>query len=205
MAKVEQFLVGRMENFTYVIVDEESKSSIIVDPSWELERIFEYLKKNQLSNKYIINTHSHFDHVLGNEQVVEITGAKIIQHRESPLKKDIIVDDNQLIHFGNSEIKIIHTPGHSKDSICLILDREIILTGDTLFVGSCGRLDLPGGSANEMYESIYNKLINLEDNLIVLPGHHYGNKKTSTIKEEKKSNFVFKFKNKEEFLKYMET
>ena len=205
MVKIEQFLVGEMDNFTYIIIDEKNRNSIIVDPSWDLEIIFDFLNKNKLDNEFIINTHSHFDHVLGNEQVVKTTGAKIIQHKASPLKKDIEVNDDESIKFGDSQIKIIHTPGHSGDSICLIINDKIILTGDTLFVGSCGRIDLPGSDPVQMYYSIYNKLINLDENLIVYPGHHYGSTKTSTLRDEKKSNFVFKFHNREEFLRYMNT
>lgn len=205
MVKIEQFLVGEMDNFTYIIIDEKNRNSIIVDPSWDLEIIFDFLNKNKLDNKFIINTHSHFDHVLGNEQVVKTTGAKIIQHKASPLKKDIEVNDDESIKFGDSQIKIIFTPGHSGDSICLVINDKIILTGDTLFVGSCGRIDLPGSDPLQMYYSIYNKLIYLDENLIVYPGHHYGSTKTSTLRDEKKSNFVFKFHNQEEFLRYMST
>jgi hydroxyacylglutathione hydrolase len=205
MVKIEQFLVGQMDNFTYIIIDEKNRNSIIVDPSWDLEIIFDFLNKNKLDNEFIINTHSHFDHVLGNEQVVKTTGAKIIQHKASPLKKDIEVNDDESIKFGDSQIKIIYTPGHSGDSICLVINDKIILTGDTLFVGSCGRIDLPGSDPLQMYYSIYNKLINLDENLIVYPGHHYGSTKTSTLRDEKKSNFVFKFHNREEFLRYMST
>src|SRR6476469_3041802 len=205
MVKIEQFLVGQMDNFTYIIIDEKNRNSIIVDPSWDLEIIFDFLNKNKLDNEFIINTHSNFDHVLGNEQVVKTTGAKIIQHKASPLKKDIEVNDDESIKFGDSQIKIIFTPGHSGDSICLVINDKIILTGDTLFVGSCGRIDLPGSDPLQMYYSIYNKLINLDENLIVYPGHHYGSTKTSTLRDEKKSNFVFKFHNREEFLRYMST
>jgi hydroxyacylglutathione hydrolase len=205
MVKIEQFLVGEMDNFTYIIIDEKNRNSIIVDPSWDLEIIFDFLNKNKLDNEFIINTHSHFDHVLGNEQVVKTTGAKIIQHKASQLKKDIEVNDDESIKFGDSQIKIIYTPGHSGDSICLVINDKIILTGDTLFVGSCGRIDLPGSDPVQMYYSIYNKLINLDENLIVYPGHHYGSTKTSTLRDEKKSNFVFKFHNREEFLRYMNT
>jgi hydroxyacylglutathione hydrolase len=205
MVKIEQFLVGEMDNFTYLIIDEKNKKSIIVDPSWNLDNIFDYLEKNKLVNTLIINTHSHFDHVLGNDQVVKMTGAKIIQHKASQLKKDIEVDDGESIKFGDVQIKVIHTPGHCADSICLIIDDKIILTGDTLFVGSCGRIDLPGSDPEEMYYTIYNKLVNLDENLIVYPGHHYGSTKTSILKDEKKSNFVFKFHNREEFLRYMNT
>jgi hydroxyacylglutathione hydrolase len=202
--KVEQFLVGEMANFTYLLVDEINNSCIIVDPSWDLEVIFEYLKKNNLQTKFIINTHSHFDHTTGNEKVSKLTGAKIMQHKNSALYKDKILEDGDRIEFGSSTIDVVYTPGHSKDSICLIVDDKMILTGDTIFVGSCGRLDLPGGSASEMFESIYGKLSNVDEKLIVFPGHHYGSKKTSTIKDEKLNNFVFKFKNKEEFLSFMD-
>jgi len=192
-----------MDNFTYALVDEKNRKSIIVDPSWDLEIIFDFLEKNGIENTYIINTHSHFDHVLGNDQVVRRTGAKIIQHKISILKKDIEVNDGESIKFGESEIKIIHTPGHSGDSICLIIDDKILLTGDTLFVGSCGRLDLPGSDPNEMYNSVYNKLISLDGKLIVYPGHHYGSTKTSTLGMEKSTNFVFKFHSRQEFLNFM--
>lgn len=205
MLKVEQFLVGEMANFTYLLIDDLNRSCILVDPSWDLEVIFDYLKKNSLQIKFIINTHSHFDHTLGNEQVAKVTGAKIMQHKNSPLYKDTELEDGEYISFGNSKINIIHTPGHSKDSICLILDNRIIITGDTIFVGSCGRLDLPGGSANEMFDSIHGKLIKLDDKLVVLPGHHYGSKKTSSLQNEKETNFVFKFKNREDFLSFMKT
>jgi len=203
MVKIEQFLVGQMANFTYIIADEKNKDSIIVDPSWNLEVIFDFLKKNNLSNTSIINTHSHFDHVYGNDQVVKMTGAKIIQHKASPLQKDIEANDGEVIRFGESGIKIIHTPGHSGDSICLVIDNKIILTGDTLFVGNCGRLDLPCGDPNEMFNSIYHKLINLDDSLVVYPGHHYGNTKTSTLGMEKKASYVFKFHDRGEFLRFM--
>lgn len=194
-----------MANFTYLLIDEINNSCIIVDPSWDLDTIFEYIKKNNLQIKFIINTHSHFDHTLGNEQVVQVTRAKIMQHRNSPLHKDKILEDGDRIEFGSSIIDVIYTPGHTKDSICLIVDNEIILTGDTIFVGSCGRLDLPGGSASEMFDSIYGKLSNLDEKLIVYPGHHYGSKKTSSMRDEKQNNFVFKFRSKEEFLSFMNT
>lgn len=193
-----------MQNFTYVISDEENYNAIVVDPSWDLEIIMSYLKKHHLNNSItIINTHSHFDHVVGNEPLSKETGARIMQHINSPLHKDAELNDGDIVSFGKSTIKIIHTPGHSKDSICLIIDNEILITGDTIFVGSCGRLDLPGGSAEEMYDSIYNKLINMDGNLEIFPGHHYGSSRTSTIQKERESNFVFKFKNKDEFVTFM--
>lgn len=204
MVKIEQFLVGEMDNFTYLIIDENNKKSIMVDPSWNLETIFDYLNTNNIINKFIINTHSHFDHVIGNDEVVKVTGSKIIQHKLSPLKKDIEVNDGQSIRFEEIMLKIIHTPGHSPDSICIIINDKNILTGDTLFVGSCGRVDLPGSNPNDMYNSIYDKIYNLDESLIVYPGHHYGSTKTSVLKNEIKNNFVFKFHDQKEFLRFMD-
>ena len=97
----------------------------------------------------------------------------------------------------------MYTPGHSKDSICLLLDDQFILTGDTLFVGNCGRVDLPGSDAKEMYESLFNRLAKLNENLILYPGHNYGPTSISTIGDEKKTNSVLQSRSKREFLKLM--
>ena len=201
--KVLQFLVGRMANFTYLIVDEESGIAAIIDPSWDLERIFNTLKKNSWKAQYIINTHSHFDHVLGNEQMAAATGANIIQHKNSPLEKQIAVDDGQMINLGKIQIKVLHTPGHSKDSVCLIADEELIFTGDTLFVGNCGRTDLPGSDPIEMYHSLFDKVARLDESLTVYPGHHYGESPTSTIGSEKKTNYVLRHRTEKEFVAFM--
>ena len=142
--KIIQLPVGQMANFSYIIADEKSSESAIVDPSWDLEKIFSTLKTNGLNAKYILNTHTHFDHILGNEQVAAVTGAKIIQHENSTSYKDIPVKDGQIITIGIISVRVLFTPGHSNDSICLIIDEDSILSGDTLFVGNCGRTDLPG-------------------------------------------------------------
>lgn len=201
--RIEQFLVGNMQNFTYIVIDEENHNAIVIDPSWDLGTIIDFIKENSLVNKFVINTHSHFDHIVGNDSVSKDTGAKIMQHISSPLFKDIELRDGDSIPFGKSTMKVVHTPGHSRDSICLVIDNEFLITGDTIFVGSCGRLDLPGGSPEEMYDSIYGKLLNMKGELKILPGHHYGSSKTSTLQKEIETNFVFKFKDKDEFVAFM--
>jgi glyoxylase-like metal-dependent hydrolase (beta-lactamase superfamily II) len=198
-----QIPVGQMANFTYIIADEDSGDAAIIDPSWDLDDVFHALKKNGLKAKYVINTHTHFDHVLGNEQVAEVTGAKIIQHENSKLQKDIAVKDGDTIEVGSVKLKVMHTPGHSKDSICLILDNQLIFTGDTLFVGNCGRTDLPGSDPAEMYHSLFDKLAGLDEKLVVYPGHNYGSTPTSTIGNEKKTNYVLQPRSKQEFLGFM--
>ena len=186
--KIVQIPVGQMANFTYILTDENSGESAVIDPSWELEKIFAILEKNGWKVKYIINTHTHFDHILGNEQVAAVTGAKIIQHKDSTETYDIPVEDGQIIQVGKIMIRIVHTPGHSKDSMSLVVNNELVLTGDTLFVGNCGRVDLPGSDASEMYDSLFEKIAKLEESLVVYPGHDYGSKKTSTIGEEKRTS-----------------
>ena len=198
-----QIPVGQMANFTYIVADEDSGDAAIIDPSWDLDDVFHALKKNGLKAKYVINTHTHFDHVLGNEQVAEVTGAKIIQHENSKLQKDIAVKDGDTIEVGSIKMKVMYTPGHSKDSMCLILDDQLIFTGDTLFVGNCGRTDLPGSDPAEMYHSLFDKLAGLDEKLVVYPGHNYGSTPTSTIGNEKKTNYVLRPRSKQEFLGFM--
>ncbi len=201
---VKQIPVGSMANFTYVVADERTRAAAVIDPSWDLEKVLDALKAHVLKLQYIINTHTHFDHVLGNEQLAALTGAKIIMHKNSKLENDLAIDDGGTIQLGNVSIKVIHTPGHSKDSICLLAENKLF-TGDTLFVGNCGRVDLPGGSAAELYDSLFGKLANLDDKIEVYPGHNYGSRPYSTIGDEKRTNYVLKPRSKEEFLLFMQS
>ncbi len=201
--KIEQIPVGKMANFTYLIIDNEEKEIAIVDPSWDLEKIFAIINKNQYTVTYIINTHSHFDHVLGNDQIIAVTKCKVIQHENSLEKHDISVNDGDKFMIGKTIVQVLFTPGHSKDSICLIVDSKIIITGDTLFVGNCGRTDLPGSDPEEMYNSLFEKIIKLDNNMVIYPGHNYGYKPISTIEEEKKNNHVLVPRSKNEFIKFI--
>ncbi len=200
--KVHQIQVGDMQNFSYILEDEETEEAIIIDPSWDLENIEQAIKRNDLKIKYIVNTHHHIDHTLGNEAMAKLTGAKIIQHEASELKHDLTVTDGDKITFGDSELSIIHTPGHSKDGICLVGDGKIF-SGDTLFVGNCGRVDLPGGSSKELYRSLFEIISNLDDNLVLYPGHNYGPTPTSTLGKEKATNFVMQKRTEQEFTTIM--
>lgn len=191
-----------MQNFTYVLEDEETKDAVIIDPSWDLDLVIETLVRNGLKAKYVINTHHHFDHTIGNDAIVKHTNSKILQHESSTLKNDIRLSDGEKIKFGNSELTVVHTPGHSKDSICLVGDGKIF-SGDALFVGNCGRVDLPGGSAKELYHSLFDIICKLDDNLVLYPGHNYGSTPNSTIGKEKKTNFVLRPMTEEEFVNFM--
>ncbi|MGI0062617.1 MAG: MBL fold metallo-hydrolase [Nitrosotalea sp.] len=202
--KVHQLQVGNMQNFTYVLEDEETQESVIIDPSWDLELIMEIIEKNNLKVKYVINTHHHFDHTIGNDAMVKHTKSKILQHESSTLTNDVRLSDGDKIIFGKSELTVLHTPGHSKDSICLVGDGKIF-SGDALFVGNCGRTDLPGGSAKELYHSLFDIIYKLDGNLVLYPGHNYGSSPNSTIGKEKKTNFVLQPRTESEFLSFMDS
>ena len=199
---VHQIPVGPMQNFSYIVVDENSNESIIIDPSWNLMELELIIKENNLKIKYIVNTHYHDDHTRGNEEMVASTKAPIIQHESSTLKNDITVKDGDFIEFGNSKLKVLHTPGHSPDSICLVGDGKLF-SGDTLFVGNCGRIDLPGGSASELYHSLFDVLHSLDDDLVMYPGHNYGSTETSTIGKEKMTNMIMQKRTEQQFLDMM--
>jgi len=200
--KVYQFEVGDMQNFTYLLEDEDTGEAIIIDPSWDLPDVIQTIERNNMKVKYIVNTHYHFDHTIGNDFMIKSTEAKIIQHKESTLKNDIKVSDGDKIKFGNSEITVFHTPGHSKDSICLVGDGKIF-SGDTLFVGNCGRVDLPGGNARELYHSLFDIISKMNENYVLYPGHNYGSSVSSTISKEKKNNFVLQPRTEDEFVEFM--
>ena len=190
----EQIPVGSMENFSYLIGDEDSKEGAVVDPGWEAGKILDIVKKHGLNVKIILMTHSHYDHSDALKEIADATDAIVYVHEmeESEVKKLEIsgikaIKDNDEIKIGKIKIKVIHTPGHSPGSVCFLVDNKLI-TGDTLFVGNIGRTDLPGGDVKIMTESL-KKLKKLDDDIEVYPGHDYGSKKSSTIGHEKKHNF----------------
>ena len=199
-----QIPVGQMANFSYIIADVNSKKAAIIDPSWDLDKISNALKQNKWEASYVINTHTHFDHVLGNDYIVNLTGAQVIQERNSKLNRKISVSDGDIIQVGNIKIRILHTPGHSPESMCLVQDEgNLVFTGDTLFVGNCGRVDLPGSNVNEMYYSLFEKVSKLKESMTIYPGHDYGQFPTSTIGLEKKNNYVLQPRSLQEFITFM--
>ena len=199
---VYQIPVGPMQNFSYIVEDESTHEVIVIDPSWDLEKLTEIINEQNLNPKYIVNTHWHDDHTRGNEELAKELSVKIVQHDASDLKNDMTVSDGDSIKFGCSELVVYHTPGHSKDSICLVGDGKIF-SGDTLFVGNCGRIDLPGGSAGELYHSLFDVIANLNDDLVLYPGHNYGSDVTSTIRSEKRTNLVMQKVSEAEFVERM--
>ncbi len=177
---------------------------MVVDPSFNNEEIARVLESRGLQLKFIVNTHSHRDHTAGNRELKERCGGKIVAYHSSPSQKDLGVHDGDTLPLGRTVVKVMHTPGHTPDSICLIVDHKV-LTGDTLFVGECGRTDLGGGDSIQMYHSLFDKLLRLEDDTEVYPGHDYGPTPKSTIGKERKTNYTLEKRTVEEFLEFMRT
>lgn len=190
------------DNFSYIIADDATREAVVVDSSFNAGEIIRILKAENLKLKYIITTHSHSDHTAGNEELCSVSGAETVAHKLSRSNADIAVDDGDAIRVGNVLIKVIYTPGHTPDSICLLVDNRL-LTGDTLFVGECGRTDLPGGDVRSMYDSLFNKLLKFDDDVEVYPGHDYGLKPYSTMGEEKRFNYVLQPRSLAEFIEFM--
>jgi glyoxylase-like metal-dependent hydrolase (beta-lactamase superfamily II) len=192
----------RGDNFSYIIADESSREAVVVDPSFNADVIIPFIQKGGFTVKYVVNTHHHRDHSADNTAIKSSTGAKIVAHKVAKVNQDVEVDDGNALRVGGIIIKVIHTPGHCPDSICLLVD-EKLLTGDTLFVGECGRTDLPGGSSKALYNSLFQKLMTLDDDIEVYPGHDYGPRPHSTIGEEKRTNYILKKRTLSEFIEFM--
>jgi glyoxylase-like metal-dependent hydrolase (beta-lactamase superfamily II) len=193
----------RGDNFSYIIADSATKDAAVVDPSFNSEAIIKIVQDQDFHVKYVLNTHSHMDHTAENEDFRSRFGAKVVAHRLSDIRKDISLTDGSIITLGAIAIRVIHTPGHTPDGICLLVDNKL-LTGDTLFVGECGRTDLLGGSPEDMYHSLFNKLMKLDDNVEVYPGHDYGKSPHSTIGTERRTNYVLEKRTLAEFIEFME-
>ncbi len=198
----EQIPAGPVQNFAYLVGDEKTRLAAVVDPAWDIDRIVGIAKANNLRIIYVINTHNHPDHTSGNDELAKTTGAKIVAHESSRRRKDISVKNGESLKVGSLDLKFIHTPGHSPDSMSVLVSDKL-MTGDTLFVSECGRIDLPGGSAEQLYDSLFNKLMKLPDEVEVYPGHDYGPKPNSTIGYEKAHNYVLKPRTVQEFVQFM--
>jgi hydroxyacylglutathione hydrolase len=190
------------DNFSYVIADEATKEAAVVDPDFNSAEIISLLNSLGFRAKYVIDTHDHVDHTVGNQDIKVAFDAKVVAHKLSRIAKEISVVDEDVIKLGKVRIKVIHTPGHSPDSICLLFDNRL-LTGDTLFVGECGRTDLSGGSARDMYHSLFDRLMKLDDSIEVYPGHDYGSRPHSTIGLERRTNYTLEKRTVEEFVEFM--
>ena len=202
---MEVVVVGPLGVNCLILGDQQSREGVVVDPGADADVILAAVARLGLKVKYILNTHGHFDHVGCNKQIQEQSAAEFLIHEQdlvllsqaaksarqyglqvedSPLP-DRYLTDGLRLEFGGHGIEVLHTPGHTRGGCSLLLREErVVITGDTLFADSVGRTDLPGGSHEQLIASIKNKLMPLEDETLVWPGHG----PSSTIGRERRSN-----------------
>jgi hydroxyacylglutathione hydrolase len=201
---IEQILVTGFAVFCYLVADENKGEGVLIDPAGDFDNIFDKIEKHNVKIKWIINTHGHFDHTTGNDFVMKKTGAPLLIHEEDiphlgNINNNLIsrfsgekgsskpietLRDGDIIEIGTIRLKVIHTPGHSRGSICLYTEGNVF-TGDTLFTEGMGRTDI-GGSYPAIMDSIRNKILRLPDETVIWPGHHYGRYPKSTVREQKR-------------------
>ena len=166
----------------YIIADTETRLAAIVDPELEMvEPMIDLVFKHGLRVAYVIDSHTHADHVSGARDLKSKTIAKLVMHEEAPSGAvDIRIKDGDRLHLGSLPLKFLHTPGHAKDLVSILLPGRI-LTADALLIGSCGRTDLLNGSAIRQYHTLYHTYKSLPDELEVWPGHDYKGRSSSTL------------------------
>jgi len=184
---VKRIPVGTMANLVYLVVDPGSKEAMVVDSGWETAPIIRAAEEASVNVKFVVATHEHFDHTTTTEELARRLGAKVVAHENSPIEHDLTVADGQELRFGRKGVKVIHTPGHTEDSICLY-DGKNLFTGDTLFIGNCGRTDLAGGSSEKMFRSLHDIILRFPAETTIYPGHDYGEVPSRTLGEEKAAN-----------------
>ena len=203
---LKQIEVGPMQNFVYFIGDPNTREALVVDPAWEVDTILKTADDEDYKIKGALITHTHFDHVNGLEELLQKTdGTVYINKNEAEFLKGMKgnikkMEGGDRIKIGTVEITLLHTPGHTPGSQCFLVGENLI-SGDTLFINACGRCDLPGGNAEQMYQSL-KTLSELNEKTVLYPGHNYAENPTSTIGSERKYNPYMQYKNLNEFLKY---
>ena len=202
---LKQLEVGPMQNFVYLVGDTGTREALMVDPAWDVASVLEEAKQAEFKVVGALISHAHFDHVNGLEDLLRATdGVAYIHKSEAPYLKGMRgnlkqVEGGDKIKVGNLEITLLHTPGHTPGSQCFLVQNNLI-SGDTLFINACGRCDLPGGNAEQMYGSL-KRLSELDEDTVLYPGHNYSDEPASTIKQEKKSNPYLQFGSVKDFLR----
>ena len=218
---VEHPVAGQMRNFMYLIGDPVSRKALIVDPAWDVASLVECARSDGYEIVGALITHYHPDHIGGDlwgvpvegvsallEEVsvplyvnkLEAEGVKVVSGvSDADIKK---VDDGSKLDLGEIDIRFLHTPGHTPGSQCFLIGNRLV-AGDTLFVQGCGRVDLPGGDADQMYFSLTQKLAKLPSDTVLFPGHDYGPTETSTIGSELKDNVYLRIQSLDDWRRLM--
>ena len=182
---VRQIAVGTVANFVYLLVDERTREGAVVDSGWETEPIARAVEEAGATVRYAIATHEHFDHTSTLRDVAEKLSARVVAHESSPIDCDMRVSDGQTLRLGEIRLRVLHTPGHTKDSIS-VYGGGSVFTGDTLFVGTIGRFEREDAPA--LYQSLYKVLLELPASTTLYPGHDYGEVPARSLGEERASN-----------------
>jgi len=183
---LEQIPTAGDRNFGYLIADPAANVCAVVDPSGAPQKFAERIRRSGFTLRWIICTHHHRDHTEGARELKLLFDSRMALHSSAPIAHDVALEDGQELRLGSIPIRVIRTPGHTPDSICLYLPAAL-LTGDTLFVGKVGGTDFAEG-ARQQYHSLHNKIFVLPDDTKVYPGHDVGVRPVSTIGEERSQN-----------------
>ena len=191
-----------MENFIYFIGDKETNEVVVIDPAWDVNCLLEEAKRENLKIKAVLVTHGHFDHTNGVEELLKNLDIPVYIHKNEMaffkfnwVKENIkTVNSGDKLKIGNIEVQFVHTPGHTPGSQCFLVSNNLV-SGDTLFINGCGRCDLPGGNVEQMFDTISNKLMKMEDDTIIFPGHNYADKTNDTLRNQKITNPYMQYDN----------
>lgn len=189
---------------SYLIGCADTCAAALIDPEiGQLDRYLGCAAREGLRIRYVIDTHTHADHFSGARQIGESLGVPVAMHRSSPAPfADMHLDDGDILVIGGMRVQALHTPGHTRDSVCLLIE-DRLFTGDTLLVGGTGRTDLPTGDPDALYDSLFNRILKLDPALKIFPAHDYRNKAPSTIAQELAENPRLQKRDRTEFIEMM--
>ena len=214
-------VAANMVNFVYLIGDAETRECVVVDPAWDAQSILDVVDADGMTLVGALGTHYHPDHVGGSMFGFTVPGMAALnelrpvklhvnEHEADGVKQVTGLSESDLVRrsggdvleVGGVEIRFVHTPGHTPGSQCFLVEGRLV-SGDTLFVQGCGRVDLPGGDSGQLYESLTQKLAKLPDDTVLYPGHDYGRTPTSTLPDQKKTNYAMRIPSLEAWMAMM--
>lgn len=208
---IKQFPIGPMQNFIYMIGDIKTKQAVIVDPAWDPTEIYRLVENEGFKLSGLLVSHAHYDHTNAIEVILQKMDIPVYAQKEEIeySKSDCgivgdlgeavkVLNHQDQIKLGETEINFLHTPGHTPGSQCIRVGNHLI-TGDTLFIGGCGRGDLPGGNPTLLFQSL-KKIATMPSDLIICPGHDYGEVTERVLLDEKSKNPFLQFETEDEFI-----
>jgi glyoxylase-like metal-dependent hydrolase (beta-lactamase superfamily II) len=200
-----QLFEPETSTYTYLIADENTKEVVLVDSVIEMvERDLKLIQELGLTLRYCLETHIHADHVTGAGKLRSLTGCLGIVPKNANVDcADRFIEDGEILQVGDIKIKAIFTPGHTNVDMSYLINDQMVLTGDALFIRGCGRTDFQSGNSGKLYDAVTEKLFTLPDQTLVYPGHDYRGHTVSTIGEEKRLNPRFVGRDRDDFIQFM--